>query len=207
MRLSKRAKRRIVVFAILCGLAVFAVSGWRFVRKAQLRRLTSEAHVEGMKAYQEGDYDTALPKLSYYLSRKKRDLEALLAFAETRAQIPEVNNRHLTHAIGLYRAALQLDPDNKRALGELLALYRRTAKQNGNAPGHVTLMVHTFVGDAAAIERVAKPAYAEYLLTNLDLQSERARGLGLSVDATDEDKRFIISRAMDRMLDEAREDG
>ena len=33
-------------------------------------------------------------------------------------------------------------------------------------------MVHTFVGDEAAIATQGTAAYAEYLLTNLDLQSE-----------------------------------
>jgi natural product biosynthesis luciferase-like monooxygenase protein len=61
--------------------------------------------------------------------------------------------------------------------------------------GHATVMVHTFVGDEAAIE------YAEYLRTNLDLQSERARGLGLTVNSTEEDIQFIISRAAARMID------
>ena len=32
MRLSKRAKRRLVVVAVICGLAVCGVSGWRIVR-------------------------------------------------------------------------------------------------------------------------------------------------------------------------------
>lgn len=88
-------------------------------------------------------------------------------------------------------------------LAEKIALYRGARRAAGHGPGHVTLMVHTFVASPADIERKAKPAYAEYLLTNLDLQSERAQGMGLDVDATEEDKRFIISRAVDRMMDEA----
>jgi natural product biosynthesis luciferase-like monooxygenase protein len=78
----------------------------------------------------------------------------------------------------------------------------RTAYAANGAPGrgHLTLMVHTFVGDVSAIETKAKPAYSQYLVTNLDLQSERAKGLGLTVEATEEDKQFIISRAVDRMI-------
>ena len=67
--------------------------------------------------------------------------------------------------------------------------------------GHATVMVHSFVGDEAAIESQGKPAYAEYLRTNLDLQSERARGMGLTVNSTEEDIQFIISRAAARMID------
>jgi hypothetical protein len=62
-------------------------------------------------------------------------------------------------------------------------------------------MVHTFVGDEAVIQNQGRAAYGEYLRTNLDLQSERARGLGLSVNSTEDDIQFIISRATARMID------
>ena len=39
------------------------------------------------------------------------------------------------------------------------------------------------------------------LAYNLDLQSERARGMGLTVNSTEEDIQFIISRAAARMID------
>ena len=99
---------------------------------------------------------------------------------------------------------------NYHALDELkskIAAYREAfCGRNGyreevDGRGHATVMVHTFVGDDAAIESHGKPAYAEYLRTNLDLQSERARGLGLTVNSTEEDIRFIISRATARMID------
>ncbi|MBW7967157.1 LLM class flavin-dependent oxidoreductase [Bradyrhizobium sp. BR 10261] len=82
-------------------------------------------------------------------------------------------------------------------IGEYRAAY---ASSGATGRGHVTLMVHTYIGDVSAIETKAKPAYAEYLLTNLDLQSERAKGLGLTVEASEEDKQFLISRAVDRMI-------
>jgi natural product biosynthesis luciferase-like monooxygenase protein len=98
---------------------------------------------------------------------------------------------------------------NYHALDELrtkIRLYREAfTNRHGygkdvHGCGHVTVMVHTFVGDDEAIETHATPAYAEYLRTNLDLQSERAKGLGLTVDSTEEDIRFIISRAANRMI-------
>ena len=92
-------------------------------------------------------------------------------------------------------------------LAEKIRLYRAAfAKRPGyravvHGTGHATVMVHTFVGDAAAIESQGRRAYTDYLRTNLDLQSERARGLGLTVDSTPEDIEFIISRAAGRMVD------
>ena len=126
MRLSRRTKRRLIVVAVATGVLVGGLGGWHLARKMQVRRLTAAARVDGMAAYRNGDYGTALTKLSYYLAHQQDDLEALLAFAETRAQIPDVNNQHLVSAIGLYRAALQLDPQNREVLGQLLELYRRT---------------------------------------------------------------------------------
>ncbi len=84
MRLSKRAKRRALVVAAILVLGVCSVSVWRVLRTAQVQRLSAEARVEGMRAYHDGDYETALANLGYYLRRKGRDLEALLAFAESR---------------------------------------------------------------------------------------------------------------------------
>jgi natural product biosynthesis luciferase-like monooxygenase protein len=98
---------------------------------------------------------------------------------------------------------------NYHALGELrtkIGLYRAAfASRDGfradlHGRGHATVMVHTFIGDEEAIERQGKPAYAEYLRTNLDLQSERAQGMGLTVDSTEEDIRALIARAVNRMI-------
>ena len=92
MRLSKRAIRRLIAVVVALGLVVCGVAGWRIGRKVQSHQLTAH-HVEGMTAYRDGDYAKALPTLSYYVSRKKGDLEAMLAFADTRSRVPEVNGR------------------------------------------------------------------------------------------------------------------
>ena len=63
-------------------------------------------------------------------------------------------------------------------------------------------MVHTFVAEQDQIERHGKPAYAEYLRVNIDLQSAKARGFGLTVDSTEEDIQFIVSRAVNRMINQ-----
>jgi natural product biosynthesis luciferase-like monooxygenase protein len=78
---------------------------------------------------------------------------------------------------------------------------RRGYREDVDGRGHATVMVHTFVGEQTAIDTQGRAAYAEYLRSNLDLQSERARGLGLTVDSTEEDIQFIISRATARMID------
>ncbi len=79
--------------------------------------------------------------------------------------------------------------------------YTQSLAQHGLSDRkHVTLMVHTFIGDEAAIHTTAKPAYAEYVRTHMDLQSQRAMGYGAKLNATEEEIRFIVARAVDRMI-------
>lgn len=125
MRLTKRAKRRALVVALILVLGVCGVSVWRVLRIAQIQRLSADARAEGMRGYHDGDYETALARLGYYLRRKGRDLEALLAFAESRSKLPEPNSTHLIEAARLYSAALRLDLQNHEALKHLMELYRR----------------------------------------------------------------------------------
>jgi len=89
-----------------------------------------------------------------------------------------------------------------------IELYREAYAKSGLASdesdrGHATVMVHTFIAEPDLIETQGKPAYAEYLRINLDLQGERAKGLGLGVDLSDvpeSDIQFMIARAVDRMI-------
>ena len=129
MRFSRRATRRLILVGATLVLAVTAISAWRVVRRLQVHRLATEARAEGMMAYDGGDYEAALPKLSYYLSRHKDDVVVLRAFAEARSKVPKPNGRHLTEATALYGAALGLDADNLEALAHLLDLQRRLGRR------------------------------------------------------------------------------
>ncbi len=125
MRLSRRAKRRALVLAVVIGVGVCGIWGWRLIRNAQIERLVTEARIQGMEAYSDGDYVTALGRLSYYLTYRKRDVEILLAFADARSKVPTVNNGHLGQAVQRYQAVLRIHAENREALEHLLVLYRR----------------------------------------------------------------------------------
>ncbi|MEE9129651.1 MAG: tetratricopeptide repeat protein [Phycisphaerales bacterium] len=125
MRLSRRAKRRALVLAVVIGVGVCGIWGWRVIRTAQIERLVTEARIQGMEAYSDGHYETALGRLSYYLTYRKRDLEVLLAFADARSKVPSVNNGHLREAVQRYQAVLRVHSENREALEHLLVLYRR----------------------------------------------------------------------------------
>jgi len=122
-RLTTKTKRRLIVLAVLLVGAACGFLGLRHFRDVQRARLAEDRRDEGMRAYLDGDYETALEPLSFALSREKSDVELLIAFADTRSKIPELNSRHITEAINLYNAALRIEPDNRVALQKLLDLY------------------------------------------------------------------------------------
>ncbi len=125
MRLSRRAKRRALVLTMVIGVGVCGIWGWRVTRNAQIERLVTEARIQGMEAYSDGDYETALGRLSYYLTHRKHDVEVLLAFADARSKVPSVNNGHLREAVQRYQAVLRMHSENREALEHLLVLYHR----------------------------------------------------------------------------------
>lgn len=125
MRLSKRAKRRIVIVGLVMLVLVILAGFVVLNRGAAQDARIAEAREEGLAAYAQGDYETALGKLSTYLGQHRDDLEALVAFADSRAKVPVENNRHTVEAMGLYRAALEVDPNHFDAMAGLLVLYER----------------------------------------------------------------------------------
>jgi natural product biosynthesis luciferase-like monooxygenase protein/amino acid adenylation domain-containing protein/FkbM family methyltransferase len=88
---------------------------------------------------------------------------------ETFRRAGEVGAGLLTHLLG----------QSLEDLAAKVAVYREAWRQAGHAgEGHVTLMLHTFVGDdlAEVRETVRKP-FRNYLRTSVDLLSNLARGL------------------------------
>ena len=56
-------------------------------------------------------------------------------------------------------------------------LYREAIQTHHGRRGHITLMAHTFVGENDdAIGTIAKPAMAEYIKANLDMQKDHSIG-------------------------------
>jgi tetratricopeptide (TPR) repeat protein len=123
MRLSKRARKRLLVALALLVLIIGGVIGLRVFRDAQAVRLTESKREAGMAAYRDGQYDAALHDLSYAVSRRRDDIELLLAFADTRSKLPTANDAHLAEAAVIYDNVLRLEPLHPVALRRLLDLY------------------------------------------------------------------------------------
>src|SRR3954470_16896890 len=141
MAIRPKTKRRVLILGLVALLVVGAGAGvyFRYVQKrnAELAAWRSAA----MSAYAAGDYAAALPQFAKYhteartgqLSRDQVDLEALFAYAKSRASVEmQPGNRHLVEARGLFERYLALKPGDLEAEHVLLDIYPRL-NMNGEA--------------------------------------------------------------------------
>jgi natural product biosynthesis luciferase-like monooxygenase protein len=99
----------------------------------------------------------------------------------------------LTHLLG----------QSVEELGAKIAAYRAAWRAAGRGgEGHVTLMLHTFVGDdLAAVREAVRGPFCDYLRTSLDLVKNLARSLNVdteSADFTADDLDALIGHAFER---------
>lgn len=93
-------------------------------------------------------------------------------------------------------------------LAEKIAAYRRAwAETHGGPGGHVTLMVHTFLGaDRDAVLATVRGPFLDYLRGSLDLVRALARRMGMDVAAgtvSADDVDAVLERAYDRYVQES----
>lgn len=125
MRLTKRGKKRLLLLVTAAVLIVGSGVGYWVVRDVMRDRLAVQRRATGLEHFEQGEYQKALGDLSYAVSRNQNDLEALLAFAATRARVIEPNRRHLISAVQLYNRVLALDPKNLDAMAAMVDLRMR----------------------------------------------------------------------------------
>lgn len=113
MRKSAKIKLAVLLAGLgVVGAASFAAYTVQNTRKVQR---AAEAGVEGMRLYEAGEYERALPLLSTYVSQNREDVDALVAFADSRRRVPQPNASHLRFATRLAGEAVLVDPGNMRA--------------------------------------------------------------------------------------------
>jgi tetratricopeptide (TPR) repeat protein len=125
MARTGRARRRWITLAIAAGGfgaflgAGLAAAGW------YRGKLVAGARERGFALFDEGRYADALEPLSYYVSRRRSDLEGLIRLGTARSEVFVENNRHLVSAAAFLEAALRIDPASQEALAALLPIYRQ----------------------------------------------------------------------------------
>ena len=108
MRLSRRAKRRLIV---LIGAGIVLVAGalvFRTIRGVQRQNMIAQSRVDGLLAHQASDFRLTLERLAYFIQFDKTDIEVMLAFADARQHIEQSNGQHLFEAAAYYKSALDL---------------------------------------------------------------------------------------------------
>jgi natural product biosynthesis luciferase-like monooxygenase protein len=109
----------------------------------------------------------------------------------------EIGANLLTHLLG----------QSMKGLAEKIALYRQAWKEQGHGPGsgHITLMLHTYVGsDMKAVRELVRQPFCDYLRTSVDLVRNMGRWLGREVDPgqlPEEDMETLLRHAFDRYFD------
>ncbi|MFL6199525.1 MAG: MupA/Atu3671 family FMN-dependent luciferase-like monooxygenase [Thermoanaerobaculia bacterium] len=111
---------------------------------------------------------------------------------ETFRQAGEMGANLLTHLLG----------QGMRDLQEKIAVYRRAWQDAGHAgEGHVSLMLHTFVGeDPERVRETVRGPFTNYLASSLDLMKVLAPGQDLT-GFTEEDRQALLARAFDRYFE------
>ena len=106
----------------------------------------------------------------------------------------EVGANLLTHLLGQNLAELQ----------EKIEVYRAAWRGHGHGPGdgHVTLMLHTFVGDDLdSVRETVRGPFTDYLRSSLSLTESLAQSLGLDINSgqfTEDDREALLTHAFNR---------
>ncbi|MFP4106082.1 MAG: tetratricopeptide repeat protein [Phycisphaerae bacterium] len=127
MALRAKSKRRLIILSsIFLGLCLLA-GGAYLVRMHLVERNAQQARVEGVRLYEQGEYEPALHKIGTYLSRHKRDTAALYMYAVCRREVEQPGRKHLVQAAQLLQRVLAQDPAHNQAARDLLELYDEIA--------------------------------------------------------------------------------
>ncbi|WP_069167511.1 MupA/Atu3671 family FMN-dependent luciferase-like monooxygenase [Nocardia altamirensis] len=117
---------------------------------------------------------------------------------ETFALAGELGAGLLTHLLG----------HSTGQLAEKIALYRQSWREHGHqGDGHVTLMMHTFVGsDTEAVRETVREPLCRYLKTSFDLIAGLGTTMGSGTDFHDlseQELDSLVHEAFDRFFDTA----
>jgi natural product biosynthesis luciferase-like monooxygenase protein/FkbM family methyltransferase len=116
---------------------------------------------------------------------------------ETFQMAGEVGANLLTHLLG----------QSLEELSEKIEIYRRAWREHHpqQGEGHVSLMLHTFVGaDAASVREKVRQPFINYLRSSFGLIKNLARSLGQDIEGenfTEDDMQALLSHAFDRYFE------
>lgn len=116
---------------------------------------------------------------------------------ETFRMAGEMGANLLTHLLG----------QSVQDLAQKIAIYRRAWNEHGHGPGagHVTLMLHTYVGqEMETVRDLVRQPFCDYLRTSMDLVRNLGRWLGRDFDPatlSEEDTEALLLHAFERYFE------
>jgi len=191
MIIRPKTKRRLLI--LLVGAALFSVSAaWLYSYRIAIaeRRVLADKQI-GLDAYQHGDYQTALDKLTEYINHQQKedaasiDPQALLAYANARAKLPTKNEDYIVSAVTNLRRYCVLVPGDLQAREQLVEMEAPYATYIPDAVSRSNDILRDHPDDLVALKAVgvinfreqklsdALPAVEHYLQlspTDLELQ-------------------------------------
>jgi tetratricopeptide (TPR) repeat protein len=125
MNLRPKTKRRLL--ALAAGGVVFtaAASVVVYVQLNREQNRENELRLDGLGAYQRGDYSAAVTDFKNCASNGQLDAEAIYAYAVSRSKVPLPDLGNLREAKSLFFRYLELKPGDPDAQHQLLDIYRR----------------------------------------------------------------------------------
>lgn len=128
----KTTRRLLILCAAMLVITALAATMWGINKRKTAARI-AKSRADAMAAFSKGDYASALPYFSDYLTASKTvekaageaDAEALLAYGKSRQAIPMPRGRHWIESIKIFERYLQLKPGDREAQHLLLDLYPR----------------------------------------------------------------------------------
>jgi predicted Zn-dependent protease len=122
MNIRPKTIRRVSVLVVVLLIVSLLVAGLYEFGKARAAAKIAQMKVDGIAAFNAGDYPLAIEKLSQYVTKNKSDPEALKDFAIARSNVPTLDSSHISQAVTLMRRYNELEPDDIDGWHRLLEL-------------------------------------------------------------------------------------
>ncbi len=124
MAMKPRTFRRVVLIGSLVAVVLVVGLGYFVVRPWQTQRKLNAMRIDGVAAYEAGDYTTANTLLTRYLkSAQNPEPGVMLDYARARLKVQTSDGGYIRSAVRAYRNYLNSVPGDVEASGELLPLF------------------------------------------------------------------------------------
>jgi tetratricopeptide (TPR) repeat protein len=161
MMIRPKTKRRVLILLASTAAVSGAIGVFVFERTRAINAQIAQARVDGIAAFNGGDYPAVLKKLGFYNTKRKEDPETTLDYAIALTKVPTIDGGNITEAIQAFRRYRSLKPSDIDAEHLLLKTYEQSASYAGPAISLADEILASNPNDLDALETLADVNYAE----------------------------------------------